>query len=305
MIDDEDDSDDRTSIEMQVPRLVPPGQQKRHPYFIVINGTTSVGRSFKLSGQMLIGRSAADITLEDNGISRRHAQVTVEPDGSVTVADLQSTNGTFFNGDRLEVRRLEDGDKVQFGNTTVLKLSYQDSLDEALQRNLYESATRDGLTKVYNKKFLLEVLEKEVAYAVRHQLPLALVMLDVDFFKKVNDTHGHPAGDYVLVKLSQVIQQVIRTEDVLARYGGEEFAVVLRQSGAAAAAVCAERIRSGVAAAEFSFNGVLIPVTISAGVASASDRLGQPQQLIEEADRLLYRAKQGGRNRVETATVGG
>ncbi len=301
MIDDEDDSDDRTSIEMQVPRLVSPGQQKRHPYFIVINGTTSVGKSFKLSGQMLIGRSAADITLEDNGISRRHAQVTVEPDGSVTVSDLDSTNGTFFNGERLEVRRLEDGDKVQFGNTTVLKLSYQDSLDEALQRNLYESATRDGLTKVYNKKFLLEVLEKEVAYAVRHQLPLALVMLDVDFFKRVNDTHGHPAGDYVLVKLAQVIQQVVRTEDVLARYGGEEFAVVLRQSGAAAAAVCAERIRSGVAATEFHFNGARIPVTISAGVASASERLGQPQQLIEEADRLLYRAKQGGRNRVETA----
>src|SRR6185436_17210341 len=124
---------------------------------------------------------------------------------------------------------LRDGDKVQIGSTAVLKFSYQDQLEEALQKNLYESATRDGLTRLYNKKFFQEALAKEFAYSSRHHVPMAVVMIDVDHFKKINDTYGHPCGDMVLSKLAQVLLGQVRAEDVVARVGGEEFSLILRQ----------------------------------------------------------------------------
>jgi len=185
--------------------------------------------------------------LDDDGVSRRHARVRLMNTGNVELEDLNSTNGTYYMGERISRQMLKDGDKVQIGSTAVLKFSYQDQLEEALQKNLYESATRDGLTRLYNKKYFQEALDKEYAYAARHRVPLAVVMLDVDHFKKVNDTYGHPAGDYVLQKLSQVVLGVVRTEDIVARYGGEELALILRQSTEEAANRCAERIRSEVA----------------------------------------------------------
>ena len=95
---------------------------------------------------------------------------------------------------------------------------------------MYESALRDGLTKVFNKKYFTDYLEKEFAFAARHGGPLALIFLDIDFFKKINDTHGHPAGDFVLAELSQMMADLLRTEDVLARFGGEEFTILCRGS---------------------------------------------------------------------------
>lgn len=298
------DEDDSVKGEKTVVRAIADVAREsgraQKPCFIVLSGNTSIGQMFELSGEMVIGRLQADVRLEDEGISRRHAKVTVHADGKVELEDLGSTNGTFHNGRRIDVQLLADGDKIQVGSSTVLKFTYQDALDQQFQQNLYESATRDGLTQLYNKKFLLEALQKEFSYALRHGAHLSLAMLDVDHFKRINDTHGHPAGDYVLQRLARRAIDASRKEDILARYGGEEIAILLRQTPRAEGLVCAERIRSAVEAERFMVNGVRLPVTVSLGVASMrEDGAQNPEVLLLLADRALYLAKQRGRNRVE------
>ena len=303
MIDDDED-DEKTSVH----QVVAPVKEKSHsPCVIVVSGKESVGKMFKLEGEMTIGRVAsAEIYLDDDGISRSHAKIVVRPDGTVELSDLGSTNGTYQNGVRIDKRVLADGDKIQIGSTIILKFSYQDAIDEALQRNLYESATRDGLTKLYNKKHFTDALKKEFAYASRNRVELSLVIFDVDHFKRVNDTHGHPAGDYVLARLAAQVLECIRTEDMLARYGGEEFALVLREISEEKAFICAERIRRVVEAAEFTFAQKRIPVTVSLGLATFDGtNFAAADGLVAMADKYLYRAKQSGRNRVEARMLSG
>ncbi|HZN94406.1 MAG TPA: GGDEF domain-containing protein [Myxococcales bacterium] len=305
MVPPDDDKDpEEESQKTRVTRvdsMVTPSSATR-AYLIVVAGKSSVGKMFPINGELVIGRAgSADIVLDDDGVSRRHARVKLLPTGHVELEDLNSTNGTYYLGERISSQMLKDGDKVQIGSTAVLKFSYQDQLEEALQKNLYESATRDGLTRLYNKKYFQEALEKEFAYASRHRVPLAVVMLDVDHFKKINDTYGHPAGDHVLQKLAQVVMGVVRTEDIVARYGGEELSLILRQSTEDAANRCAERIRSEVAKTVFSHNGVRMPVTVSVGVSTTLDKeAGSASDLVSIADGYLYRAKRSGRNRVES-----
>ena len=285
-----------------VPGLAAPvSAQSQNAYLIVISGK-AIGKMFKLgTGDMIIGRSdTAEILLEDDGVSRKHAKIVRGVDGSVRLVDLQSTNGTFCDGAKIDSHVLRDGEKVQIGNATILKFSYQDDLEEAFQRQLYESATKDGLTKIFNKKFFLERLRHEVSYALRHSLQLSLLMFDVDFFKKVNDSHGHQAGDHVLIKLAAVVAETIRGEDVFARYGGEEFALILRECSEEKALLLAERLRNLVQATDFSFGEIPIPVTISIGLACLSQgNYPGPDEVIAAADGYLYAAKRNGRNRVE------
>lgn len=277
------------------------------PTFLVVSGQASAGKMFKLRGEMVIGRTtAADIYLDDDGVSRRHAKVMVRQDGAVEVTDLGSTNGTYHNGQRIKVHHLKDGDTIQIGSTTILKFSYRDALEEELQKNLYDSATRDALTKTYNKKYFSEAIKREFAHALRQHTPLSLVMFDIDHFKQVNDRFGHPAGDFVLSKLAVVVNECIRAEDTLARYGGEEFALLLRDAPEKQAFVCAERIRRVIEITDFTTNGQRIPITSSFGVATfTGTEFSSPEELVEAADQFLYKSKRGGRNRVEAKLLGG
>ena len=113
----------------------------------------------------------------------------------MVLEDLGSTNGTYCNGARVTRQALSEGDKILLGSTTILKFSYQDQLDEAFQRQMSESALRDGLTRAYNKRYFGERIESELQYALRHDTPLSLIFLDIDHFKRINDVHGHQAGD--------------------------------------------------------------------------------------------------------------
>lgn len=275
-------------------------RQQRRPTLLVVSGRNTIGKMLPLSGEMVLGRHPkADLPLDEEGVSRKHAALRVAADGSVIIRDLGSTNGTFVNGERVYELVLKDGDKIQIGGVTILKFSYQDALDEALQRNLYDSATRDALTRLYNRKHFDDVLPREIAFARRHHRPLCVVMFDVDHFKRINDGYGHPAGDAVLSGLSQRVASAIRVEDVLARVGGEEFAMALRDLDLAHATLCAERVRAIVGATPFTFEGRVIPVTISLGVAELDDSQAGAAELVAAADRALYAAKHGGRNRVE------
>lgn len=277
-------------------------QVKRNSAYLFVLTGSAVGKMFKVQGEeMTIGRSSdAEIQLQDDGVSRRHAKVIIKPDGSVLLIDLGSTNGTFFNGQRIDVHSLQDGDKVQIGSATILKFSYQDNLDEAYQKNLYDSATRDPMTRVYNKKFFADTFRKDFSYCLRHRVPLTLVIFDVDHFKKINDTYGHQAGDHVLIRLAQKVQETIRTEDVFARYGGEEFVLLLRECDEEKGFIFCERVRRGIEAMDFVHEGRRMPVTVSLGLATLEDAdYPGPDEMLAAADKYLYKAKQSGRNRVE------
>ena len=269
-------------------------------YLIVLSGR-SVGKMFKVPlGEVSLGRSLdADIRLEDEGISRLHARVMRNDDGVVMLRDRESTNGTYVNGAKVAEVELSDGDRIQVGSVTILKFSYQDSLEEQFQQQLYESATRDPLTQAYNKRFFTEQLDKDFSHAARHGQQLSLVILDVDHFKQLNDTHGHPAGDHVLQRMASTIMGALRTEDAFCRIGGEEFAIIMRDCGEDDAAQAAERMRALVQTTRFVYGGSDLPVTVSVGVAGFDRTVHEsPRELIERADRCLYQAKHSGRNRV-------
>jgi len=268
-------------------------------YLIVLAGS-AMGEMFKITRpQTIIGRGqTAHVRMMDDGISREHCEIQVEGD-SMILHDLGSTNGTFCRGLRVDRHVLEDGDKILVGSSTVLKFTYHDSLDEVFQRQMYESALRDDLTKTFNKKYFTDRLESEFAFATRSKADLSLVVFDLDHFKTINDTHGHPVGDQVLSDMAQVVSALIRAEDVFARVGGEEFAVICRGADRAQGVAVAERVRQAVAGHAFSADDKVIPVAVSAGVASIPDtRIADAQSLIAAADHALYEAKRTGRNRV-------
>jgi two-component system, cell cycle response regulator len=298
------DWEDETNVTEQAevePAAIDPHERA---YLIVLAGT-SVGEMFKLPpGEAVIGRGKrSEVTLHDEGVSRAHARMVSDGDG-VWIDDLGSRNGTYLNGERLINRtRLSDGDKIQVGRTTILKFTYHDSLEESFQRQMYESALRDGLTRVYNKRYFLERITSEMRFATRHRAALALLMIDIDHFKALNDQHGHLAGDRVLAAVAQTLTRSVRNEDVVARYGGEEFAVLLRATPLAHVRGTAERLRRLIEAQEVlppgDDAGPPLRVTISVGMAAFPELpVATAAELIEAADQALYRAKHAGRNRV-------
>jgi diguanylate cyclase (GGDEF)-like protein len=293
-----DDHDDRTIVK-GAGFAQKPGSGPQQAYLIVLNGT-SAGKMYKVVGdEMIIGRSAnADILLTDDSVSRNHARI-VRAGTQLQISDLGSTNGTYANGQLITTHTLNDGDKLQVGSSIILKFSYQDNLEEAYLKQLYESATKDGLTEIYNKKYFLNQLNYEFSFAQRKTVPLSLIVFDLDKFKLVNDTYGHLAGDAVLKHMTKIVATRIRSHDLFARYGGEEFVLLLRETDDQSAALLAERIRRQIEQTKLTYDGMTIGVTVSAGVASTVRRVFHtPAELIEAADMALYRSKQAGRNRV-------
>ncbi len=291
--------DDTTSVALEPEVTDTKGDARDRAYLIVIAGS-NVGEMHKLDHNLtVLGRSIdSNVRLIDDGISRHHCRIRVEG-GQVIVEDLASRNGTFCNGERLSHHVLQDGDKLQLGKTTILKFSYHDHLEESFQKQMLESALRDGLTGTYNKRYFLDRLDSEIKFSLRHKVNLALVIMDLDKFKEVNDTHGHLAGDTVLSSFSKMVQGSIRNEDVFARYGGEEFAIITRAISRPDVYHFADRLRQEASQLVIESEGVRIPITVSMGIATIpEDPASTPQELIKAADDMLYEAKRGGRNRV-------
>jgi two-component system cell cycle response regulator len=268
-------------------------------YLVVLSGS-NVGEMYRLDQDtVVIGRGEkVDVRLVDDGISREHARL-LKAEGEIVLEDLGSTNGTYCNGERVERRPLAEGDKILIGSATILKFSHQDQLDEMFQRQMSESALRDGLTRAFNKRYFSDRIESEFQSAVRHGTPLSLIFLDIDHFKKINDVHGHPAGDQVLTQLAALAMNVLSDEQTFARYGGEEFAILARGMDLGEAAALSERLRTSVEACVFHAGETAIPVTISVGVARApAAGMGTAADLVARADETMYAAKRAGRNRV-------
>lgn len=275
----------------------------KRPCLVMIAGPR-LGEIFPIdNGELLIGRDG-DMHLKldgDESVSRRHAAVAVEESGNARVRDLGSANGTWLDGRRIEGEAvLREGQKIRVGQTVVLKFALYDQLEELAQRQLLEGALRDGLTRAFNRRYFLQRLAAEIRFAERHSQTLALLMIDLDHFKQLNDSHGHPAGDHVLRWIVDLLIDALRAEDVVARYGGEEFAVLMRGITPDHARAVAERLRKTIESADPAPN-LRVRVSIGLALYPLDEKSEDPAtKLVELADAALYRAKQAGRNRVES-----
>ena len=260
-----------------------------------------LGRRWQLrSGAVLeIGRSSrCDVSLPDTmSVSRTHARLKFEQ-GQVRLEDLSSTNGTYINDERIQgTGRLTSGDRFQVG-TVHFKFLQEFDVENAYYETLYQLAVRDGLTETFNKRKFDEELEREFQRSSRYDRALSLVLVDLDHFKAVNDTHGHLCGDYVLQEVTKIVSRHLRPEQTFARVGGEEFAILSPETTLDGAARLAEKLRSKIAAGVFEFAGIELSVTCSFGAAAKTADISSAAALYEAADRALYRAKAGGRDRV-------
>ena len=168
----------------------------------------------------------------------------------------------------------------------------------AFEQKLIEMNNRDGLTRIYNRRFMDKRLKEEFESHRRYSRPFSLIMFDIDHFKEINDRYGHQCGDFILKSISSRIDSSIRNVDFLARYGGEEFCCMLPETNLHTASKLDEGFRLAVSEKKFNFNGYSVKVTISLGVSEISEGIASPEILLKRADEALYEAKKSGRNRI-------
>lgn len=241
---------------------------------------------------LVFGRGAdAEVRLEDGSLSRRHARV-FQADRSVYIEDLRSTNGTFVRGQRIDSPfRLHDGDLIQLGPNRVLRFEYRDALDVDAAALLHETSVRDTTCGAFNRRHFEARFEAELAFAQRSGRPLAVLMIDIDHFKTINDTYGHVLGDSVLRVLVASIQRLLRRDDLLARYGGDEFIVLCRNTTGRNGRILADRICAVIHRLQFTAAGNDFRVSVTVGVAAVPEIDADRDHLLSAADDAMYRAK--------------
>ena len=296
------ESDEKTRVTTIVQKPIQPADGPKGGDCLVVIYTkepTLLGKRFVLDNSpMRVGRGAENhIVLDGDSVSRRHAHLEERASGWVCVDD-GSTNGTYVNDEQIaREQALANGDRIKVGPTIFKYLSGQD-VEAQYHEEIYRMTIIDGLTQAHVKRYLLEALEKEIIRARRHARDLSFIMFDIDHFKKINDVHGHLAGDFVLKELARIVQGRIRRDEVFARYGGEEFAIVLPETNLEGAKALADGLREKVEQSRFVFQNENIRVTVSIGVAMLGEADRTSMDLIKRADQKLYEAKRAGRNRV-------
>ena len=278
--------------------------EDRHPYLIIYIGNNS-GCRFKLnSGFMTIGRSPqADISIDDDRISRIHCVIERMGD-TIRIEDKGSTNGTYINARKVRRSPLQLGVPIQLGHS-IMKIEYKTEAEIKSEENLLHRASLDALTGIFNRYHFTKLASVETAYAIRHKLPIGLIMMDIDNFKQVNDLYGHQNGDLVLAQFAKTINENKRKEDLFGRYGGDEFIILPRgEISKDGIQVHCERIRKAAESFEFCFQETCVRISISLGFHLAKTQRScadtMLSDLIRKADQALYLAKQRGRNRIES-----
>jgi len=275
-----------------------------HPYLIVFIGRDA-GKRFKLEpGGMTVGRSPqADIKISDHRVSRIHCTFEWD-DETITIEDNESTNGTFVDSQKINRIKVLPGIPIQLGQS-VMKIEYKDEAEIQSEENLLRQVSVDPLTSIFSRQHFLRLASMEMAYACRHKLPVGVIMLVIDNFNQITDTHGNQGGKFVLARAAGIVSKTIRTEDLLARYTEEEFIIMPRGDiNKEDMFVQCERIRKAVKDFEFRFGEDRIQITLSLGYHFAKmegrDFKDQLSDLIAEAERALYLAKGRGGDRIET-----
>jgi diguanylate cyclase (GGDEF)-like protein len=276
------------------------------PALVVLMGPGSyVGKQFALEkSEYILGRShECSIQIDDKSVSRNHARIQVVG-GEVSISDMGSANKTVINGTTLQAGvpfKLRNNDQIKTGNI-IMKFLEKGNIEAFTNRELNEKATRDALTGAHTKGSLLERGPEVMKRAETLNEDVSVIVFDIDFFKKINDQFGHPAGDHVLKELGRIVgTKLTRAHDFFARYGGEEFVIILIGAPLKSASEVAERIRTTIQGTTFQFENTVIPVTVSVGVATRLPNENGWDAFFKRADEALYASKQGGRNRVTIA----
>ncbi len=277
---------------------------RRTLVFVVIAGNLlDIGRMLPVGRRHLIlGRDqSSDFCINDDRISRQHLKVgdarKANDQLEVFIEDLNSTNGTILNGKVLRHSgwcRL--GETVQLGQTILLLRLEDPDEDSDNSSSPLHLISRDSLTGIFNRRAFEQALEKEHDRARMLRQTYCILAIDVDFFKRINDTFGHPIGDIVLKRIAAILQSQVRATDFVARIGGEEFAILLTNQNVVSGLPLAERLRSSVEAATFLDINPEIRVTISMGVADTTYAPEDPYAVFDLADCALMEAKRSGRN---------
>lgn len=270
----------------------------RPPRLLIVSGIMLGHQIEVFDVPVTIGRATeCTLSLPYPAVSRTHCRI-FQNDGQVWIEDLGSTNKTYVNGHAITGKvLLNDGDQIGVGNS-ALKFFTGTSTEARYHQELINLATFDSLTGLYNRRHFMTLMEEECSRARREPVALSLIMLDIDFFKKVNDEMGHVAGDQALKLVSKVLGELAKPMMAVGRLGGEEFAVLCRNTTLADAAAHAEVLRQAIAGREFRYEGTLRPLTSSFGVATWQSSFEATTDLVKAADEQLYRAKGSGRNRV-------
>ncbi|MFN7957968.1 MAG: GGDEF domain-containing protein [Holophagaceae bacterium] len=254
-----------------------------------------------------IGRAPENgLCLPEPEVSRRHARLNLAADlESVELRDLGSTNGLFVNGKRVHADpgplRLRAEDVLRVGGH-AFKLKHMDALERRYHRDMVARTTLDPLTGVGNRATVLHQLQSQVDLARRHQRPLAVILADLDWFKQVNDTYGHRAGDRALESFGALLHLRLRSSDPVGRLGGDEFLIVLPETTGMLALNAADGLRQALAEHPLVLEGgQVLKLTCSLGVAELKDGDSDGGALLARADAALYGAKAGGRDRAYPA----
>jgi len=285
-------------------------QKERRPALVSLRGELMAVPIPLERDAVIIGRAIeADVRLNDSRASRLHARITSELDPKTNatiyrITDLGSTNGTLVNGELITDASLNDGDKIIIGDH-LFRFDMLDEIDREFQQQIHRLIAHDELTGLLTSKSFFSELRREAARAEAESRPFCVLMMDLDYFKEVNDTYGHLVGSKTLEETGRVIKEALRAGDVASRFGGEEFAAFLLDANYAQGLIAAERVRVAVAEELFPVTRMDSPgsqsthrITISIGVAAYPDDATDPIHLVELADSALYRAKRSGRNRI-------
>lgn len=242
--------------------------------------------------------------LDDQGLKRKSLDlgatdlITKPVSKEDLIARLESVISMKSYRDDLRRRTVELENEIELRKNTEERL--HKALDElkSMNKRLEELSIRDPLTEIYNRRYFTAKLAEYSELSHRLNQPLSCTISDIDHFKRVNDNHGHQAGDYVLKKVATVLSRAVRKSDIVARYGGEEFIMLLPNTNIYAAMMLAEKLRSAIESTQYSYKGDEINVTISIGVSVGNVQKNLSEQLVNTADQALYIAKNSGRNRV-------
>jgi diguanylate cyclase (GGDEF)-like protein len=274
--------------------------QGKQAALVVLQGSDGdIGTHVVINRPITMGRDpATELPLHDEGISRRHCRVK-HMDEQYFVEDLGSTNGTLLNGDQVvgEPKALAPGDRIYLG-ACVVKFTYADSLEVGYHAQMDTLIGTDDLTGLIAKRRFDAAYLRAVENARVTKESLAVMMLDLDGLKAINDTHGHPVGAHTISEVGKVIGALVGKLGAASRFGGDEFAAFLPAHSKTQAKKLGEKIRERISSTSFEKDGVVVKPTISIGVAAFPEDATTPEQLVAKADEALYRAKRGGRDRV-------
>lgn len=278
--------------------------QRRTLVFVVIAGNLlDIGRMIPVGrNHVIFGRDqSASLCINDDRISRQHLKVgdarRTNDQLEVYIEDLNSTNGTIHNGKALrQAGWCRLGETVQIGQTIMLLRLEDPDDDSDSSSSPLHLISRDSLTGVFNQRAFQQAMEKEHDRAKMLHQTYCIILIDVDFFKHINDTYGHPNGDIVLKRIANALQSLVRATDYVARVGGEEFAVLLTNQNVVGGLPLAERLRGCIESLVFPEITLDIKVTISLGLTDTTFAPDDPYTVYDLADCALMDAKRSGRN---------